>query len=126
MSQLCVVNAVIKGHHVYQTEFPIGSIFKCLQEPNNQHSNTAVIVLKGDRVIGHVPEGLCQPFFQLLATKLVDHIDCILQGLPQNAAGGVWKLGGGVELPCKYIIFGPNANKKTVRLEIRKAIAKLQ
>ena len=126
MALLCVVNAVIKGHHVYKTNFAIGSTFKCNLEPENQHSETAVVVLMGDTVVGHVPEGICQPFYKLLESEIVGSIDCVLQGPPQSAAEGTWSIGGGVELPCKYLLYGPIENKKAARVEIRRAIAKLQ
>ena len=126
MSLLCVVNAVIKGHHVYRTDFPIGTVFSCEMEPDNRHSESAVVVRMGNTVVGHVPEGVCQPFFKLLHSDTVSYIKCSLEGLPQGAAEGTWTAGGGVELPCKYMLYGPMENKKEARLEIKKAFAKLQ
>ena len=57
--KLCVINGPIKGHHVYQTDYPVGTRFQCFKDSRNRHSDTAVVVKKADSIVGHVPEGLC-------------------------------------------------------------------
>ena len=126
MEKLCVVNAMIKGHHVYQTNFEVGTSFICEIEPNNQHSDTAIVVLKDLTVIGHVPEGLCQPFHHMLANNTVDSIRCILTGQAVKSSLGTWTCGGGIELPCTYMLFGRKEMKKEVRACVRQALAKLK
>ena len=66
--KLCVVNAPIKGHHVCQTDYAVGTRFQCFKDAKNRHSDTAVVVEKADSIVGHVPEGLCQSFFSILGT----------------------------------------------------------
>ena len=33
--KLCIINATIKGHHVYQTNFPVGTKFTCYMGQEN-------------------------------------------------------------------------------------------
>ena len=124
--KLCVINGPIRGHHVYQTDYPVGTRFQCFKDSRNRHSDTAVVVKKADSIVGHVPEGLCQSFFSILGTFPAVSIDCISTGLPRGASQGTWTVGGGIVIPAKYIIFGKRAYKKEIHLQVKKALAKLQ
>ena len=68
---LVSVKSAVKGYHVYRNEFPEGTILECLQEPENEYSESAIIVKKGETVVGHVPEGLCQLFTKLFNDECV-------------------------------------------------------
>ena len=46
----------------------------CFFEPDNQHSDSAIIVKKGDNTVGHIPEGLCQSLTQLHKEGSIVHI----------------------------------------------------
>ena len=68
-SLLCTINAMVKGHHVYRTSFPVNTCLDCTPEPGNHHSNTAVSIYRASTTVGHIPEGLCQVVFKLLTEK---------------------------------------------------------
>ena len=38
----------------------------------------------------------------------------------REAPEGVWVLGGGIELPCKYFVYGPKKLKARLKSELRK------
>lgn len=67
---LVSIKSVIKGHHVYKNTCEVGTLLQCTLEPENEYSDSAIIVKRCDNnsIVGHVPEGLCQPL-----TKLVDN-----------------------------------------------------
>lgn len=125
-NKLCIINAPIKGHHVYHTSYPVGTRFSCLKDPRNRHSNTAVVVKKEDTVVGHVPEGLCGALFSILSCFPGVSIDCVSTGVPCGASQGTWTTGGGIEIPGKYIIYGKQEHKKEICLKVKKALSKLQ
>ena len=50
----------IRGYHVYQDtwEIEIGEVLDLIHEPNKQHDNNAIAVIKDDNVVGHAPRAL--------------------------------------------------------------------
>ena len=124
--KLCVINAPIKGHHVYQTNYPVGTRFQCFQDPKNRHSDTVVVVKKADSIVGHVPERSLSVFLQHSWDFPAVSVDCISTGLPRAASQGTWTVGGGIVIPAKYIIFGKKERKKEIHLQVKKALAKLE
>ena len=110
--KLCIINAAIKGH---------------LMDQENRHSSTPVGVMKGEIIIGHSLEGLCQSsLFHILGTFHGVRIFAISTGEPCGAFEGAWTAGGGVDIPSKYIIVGKLSYIKEIRLLIKQASAKFR
>ena len=51
----------IKGDHAYRSGVNVGDRLFCMIEPDNKHSDNAVVVKSGnDDIVGHVPETLAK------------------------------------------------------------------
>ena len=73
---------------------------------------------RGDTV-GCIPEILAQvPVSEIRSGNKVS-VEAIVTGEPRNALEGVWVLGGGVETPCKYFIYGVKKNKCKIRNKLK-------
>ena len=79
---LVSVKSAVKGYHVYRNEFPKGTILEYLQEPEDEYSESAIIMKKGETVIGHVTEGLCQLFTKFFNDGRVINILVVITGPP--------------------------------------------
>ena len=44
----------------------------------------------------------------------------ILTSVAGSAPEGVWVLGGGIEFPCKYVLYGAKKDHEIVRQTLRK------
>ena len=53
-----LLNSVVRGYHVYKDywEAATGEILRCREERTNIHDPFAVAIIKGDSVVGHVPQ----------------------------------------------------------------------
>lgn len=110
----------VKGYHVYRTG-AVGDMFDCEREAHNPHSGSAILVKKtvdGD-TLGHVPEGLAVLFVHLLDSNYVTSITGTVTGPPRSSPIGTWSVGGGIELPCKYILHGPKMYRSAVRTSLK-------
>lgn len=65
---------------------------------------------KGDAIVGHVTEGLCQPFFHMLKEGTATEIKLIATGEPRPSAVGTFVQGGGIEISCPYKVYGHREN----------------
>ena len=70
----------------------------------------------------HVPEPLARILAPMLKDNTVTYIQAVITGGKRGAPEGVWVQGGGIELPCKYKVYGPKKNRSRVRQEIRKGM----
>ena len=122
---LVTIKASIKRYHVYKQNYPVGTHLKCFLDPENEHSDSAIVVKKGDDVVGHVPEGLCQPLTRLFKGGHITEILAEVKGEACPSAKGVFVQGGGIEIPCSYKVFGSRDNKTLVKSIIKKEIRKL-
>lgn len=122
---LVSVKSVIKGYHVYRVSFSSGTELECKLEPENEHSDSAIVVKKGDTTVGHIPEGLCQPLTKLFKDGKIAEIKSEIIGEPRSAAEGTFVSGGGLEIPCVYRLFGLRNNKTLVRSVIKQQIRKI-
>ena len=68
-----------------------------------------------DITLGYVPEALAEKFFPLMKQWKIYEIKDIITGEKRRAPEGTWVLGGGIELPCKYYLYGPKVHKCIVR-----------
>ena len=82
------------------------------------------MVKKGEIIVGHVPQGLCQSLFHILGTFHRVRIFAISTGVPRSASQGMQTAGGGVDIPSKYIIVGKLSYRNEIRLLIKQALAK--
>ena len=118
----CLKSSCIKGHHVYVADLNVGDIFECFLEPENHHSEWAIVVknTNDDVVIGHVPDGLANLLQPLMLSGEVHRVQAKVTDLPRPAPGGtcMWLKGGGIVILCHYILYGQSKEKHGVRKHI--------
>lgn len=122
---LVSVNAMIKGHHVYRQSYPGGTELECVLDPENEHSESAIVVKYRETIVGHIPEGLCQPLTKLFKDGDIVQVTAVVAGEPRPASVGTFVRGGGIEIPCSYRIFGRKERKRYVRAHIKNGVRKL-
>ncbi len=91
----------------------------CERELANSYSAVAIVVKRGRQVIGHVPERLAEILTPMLEDGRLRRIDGWITGPERPAPEGVWRTGGGIELPCCYVLHGLKENRKGVRGSLR-------
>ena len=100
-------------------------------EPHNRHSKNqnAIIVIKSelkeseqekakDNIIGHVPNALAQNTCPFLKDGTVTSMTSEITAEARKAPEGTWVLGGGIELPCVYYLFGNRKREAQVWKQI--------
>ena len=111
MANLCVakISPRVKGHHLYLYNYTVGEDFTCAMEPSNIYSKNAIAVKEknSNKIVGHIPEPLAKILYTLMKSCKVYEITCTITGQ--------WVLGGGIELPCRYFLYGPKIRKREVR-----------
>ena len=122
---LVSIKSAIKGYHVYRNDVSVGTVLNYIPEPENEYSGSAFIVKTGEIVVGHVPEGLCQLFKQLINDGSVLEIKAEMSGCARPSSNGTFVRGGGIEIPCSYKLFGRGEKKSEVRLFLKKEFKKL-
>ena len=112
----------VKGHHVYRASFTVGAFFDCEQEPSNTRSSWAIVVKNpgSGEIVGHVPDNLAEVLSPILSSGEVQIMKCEVTGLSRAAAEGVWVQGGGIVIPCTYILMGKKLGKPSVREKLKK------
>ena len=109
----------IKGDHAYKSGVKVGDLLFCTLEPDNKHSDNAIVVKSGkDDIVGHVPETLAKRSLNFMKSQRIEIMDSEVTGDPRTAPKGRWVIGGGIEIPCKYRLYGP----KRVKTEVRTAL----
>ena len=92
---------------------------------HNRHSKgkNAIVVKKPDEdtVLGHVPDALSQIICPMLKDGTIERMTGEITEEERKAPEGTCVLGGGIELPCSYFIYGNRKNKADVRRKLRKA-----
>ena len=112
-------NSRTKGHHAYRTESRIGDDFRCHRETINRHSESKIIVRSSRGVMGHIPDRLAQILSPMFDNGHIRKIIGIITGPARSAPEGVWRIGGGIELPCQYVLYGFKKNRAKVRRCLR-------
>ena len=107
----------LRGAHAYKDlwEPRIGEVLLLQREPDNSQDKLAVAVLKSGRVVGHVPKNLApifSPFLKRSCNKAVVEIT----GNRLNRGAG-----HGLEAPCVYRLYGPDAYLQRVRTLLQDA-----
>ena len=122
--KLAKVSSKIKGYHVYCRRCKLGDILACNLEQENPHSRNAIKVLlvSENETIGHVPEALSKVLAPDLEKGIIIAMEAEVTGLPRDAPEGKWTLGGGIEIPCTYTLYGLKKNKQELRKKIKQAM----
>ena len=74
-----------------------------------------------DNIIGRVPDALAQVICPFLKDGTVTSMTGEITAEARKAPEGTWVLGGGIELPCIYYLFGNRKHKTQVPKEICEA-----
>ena len=82
--------------------------------------NQFVKTKEGDTV-GHVPDLLLHVLAPEISGRNIVSIEAIVTGEPRSAPKGTWVIGGGIEKPCKYLIYADKKLKSKIRTMLRKA-----
>ena len=102
----CVeISSFIRGYHDYQDIWQplVGEVLLLRREPTNIKDTQAVAIMKSTLVVGHVPANLSVLFSQFLSrTCNKDTVE--VTGATVNRGAGY-----GMEVPCKYRLYGPEA-----------------
>ena len=74
-----------------------------------------------DNIIGHIPDALAQVICPFLKDGTVTSMTSEITAEARKALESTWVLGGGIELPCIYYLFGNRKHKAQVRKQIGEA-----
>ena len=67
----------------------VGDRLFCTIEPDNKHSDNAIVVKSGnDDIVGHVPETLAKKLFNFLKSQQIEIMDSEVTGNPISAPEG--------------------------------------
>ena len=89
--------------------------FECQLKPENTQStgrNAIKVVQTDGSIVGHVHEPVARRLAPLIRGGEVSHASAEVIGTSRPAPEGTWTQGGGIEIPCKYILKGNKAYKK--------------
>ena len=112
-----MLDKILKDH-VYRSGARVGDTFECQLEPENTQStgrNAIKAVQTDGSIVGHVHEPVARRLAPLIRGGEVSHASAEVIGTSRPAPEGTWTQGGGIEIPCKYILKGNKAYKKNVR-----------
>ena len=101
----------MKGHPVFKSESRPGDAFICAREPGNPHSPDAIVVKLGDSS-GHVPDLLAHILAPMLDGGVITCMGGTVTGVARSARKGVWVPGGGIEIPCEYVLYGVKKDRE--------------
>ena len=112
-----MLDKILKDH-VYRSGARVGDTFECQLESENTQStgrNAIKVVQTDGSIVGHVHEPVARRLAPLIRGREVSHASAEVIGTSRPAPEGTWAQGGGIEIPCKYILKGNKAYKKNVR-----------
>ena len=110
----------IKSDHAYRSGVKVGDrLFCTIESDNKPRDNTIVIKSRNDNIVGHVPETLSKKLFNFMTSQQIEIMDSKVTGDPRPAPEGKWVNSDGIEMPCKYKLFGPKNVKKEVRAALK-------
>ena len=118
---ICVATLTsrVKGFHAYKKQVDIGTKLHCELEPENSLFKRAIIVkTKGD-TIGHVPDLLAHALAPEISGGDIVSIKAIVTCESRSVPEGTWVIGGGIEMPCKYLIYADKKLKTKIRTMLR-------
>ena len=62
-------------------------------------------------MIGQVPEALESKLFTLMQEWIIYKVSTTISGKKHKSTEETWVPGGGIEIPCKYFLYGPVIHK---------------
>ena len=86
----------IKGDHAYRSGVKVGDRLFCTNEPNNKHSNNAIVVKSRNDIVGHVPETLAKKLFNFTKSQQIEIMDIEVTGDPRSAPERKWVIVRGI------------------------------
>ena len=72
------------------------------------------------RYIGYILDGLSNVVAPAVKKEFVISVQAEVTGYPRDAAEGKWTLGGEIEVPCIYRLYGSKKTKVEFRNKLRK------
>ena len=89
----------IEGDHSYRSGVKVGNRLFFMIEPDNQHSDNAIIVKSGeDYIVSHVPETLTKKLFNFMKSQQIEIMDSEVTGDGTPAPIGKWFIGCGFNI----------------------------
>ena len=80
---------------------------------------TIIVKLSDGSNVGHVPDPLARVLAPMLDGGEIERMEGIVTGVARSAPEGVWVPGGGIELPCEYVLYGEKKDRESVRKTLR-------
>ena len=112
----------VKRFHAYKKQVDIGTKLHCELEPENSLRKKAIIVkTKEGDTVGHVPDLPAHALAPEISGGNLVSIEAIVTDEPRSAPESTWVIGGGIETPCKYLIYPGKKLKSKIRTMLRKA-----
>ena len=106
------LTSFVRGYHAYQTIWDpkVGDVLRLEREPTNCKDRFAVAVVDArNRVVGHIPYKLA-PTVSHFLKRTVNKGTLEVTGQRINRGAGY-----GVEIPCKYRLYGPKVYVEKLR-----------
>ena len=120
----------MKGDHIYDYKYIVGEELSCLQEENNAYSDNVIKVISRKKekevIVGHVPEPLAKVLYTMMKKWTILSLNAKIDGEKRQAPEGTWVPGGGIKIPCTYLIFAAKINKHKIRKIIKKEEKKMK
>ena len=69
--------------------------------------------------VGHVPDALARILAPMLDGGVITRMEGTVTGVARSAPEGVWVPGGGIEIPCEYVLHGVKKDREKVRQMLR-------
>ena len=88
---------------------------------NSLCKKALIVKTKEGDTVGHVPDLLAHALAPEISGRNIVSIEAIITGEPRSAPEGTWVIGGGIETPCKYLIYADKKLKSKIRAMLRKA-----
>ena len=103
----------MKSHQVFMSASRPWDAFICAREQGNHRSTDVILVkLRDGSTVGHVPDALARVLAPMLDVGQLMHMKGTIT---RSAPEGVWVPGGGIEIPCKYLLHGAGKDCDHVR-----------
>ena len=96
----------------------------CERECINDYSDIAIVAKRRSQVIEHIPERLAKILTPILEDGRLKKIDGCITGPKWPVPESTWRTGGGMELPCGYILHRLKESRKDVRKCLRDSSSK--
>ena len=79
----------------------------------------SIVKIKEGDAVGHILDLLAHALAPDISGGNTVSIEVIVTGVPRSASG-TWMIRGGIEMPCKYLIYADKKLKNKIRAMLRK------